>query len=474
VITATAVDAVGNQVVQAVSITVQVPPRVLPCEPCTTAKELQVAIEAAREGDWVMIPSGASVPGPVTVPAGISLIGGNVEAWPDALPGDGATITGDGTGPVITIDGSLPSANSALTTTLADLTITGGAAEYGGGVLVTGGATAVIAGNAIVTNSATLNGGAVAVADHSTVTLDGNWIEDNDNPDGSAVYVDSTSRLLAVNNLILRNAAGAVEAALGAHLTAYHNDLLWNYVGLVSAGTTTVTNNIIYANAGAGLARLAGRLTADYNNLAQNAPDRSGIVAGTHDQTAPPQWGSGYRLTSTAPQVNAGDPGVGLPHDAAGLVRPIEALPDLGAYEYGNNLVHRVFLALIFRNYDPGRDVYEPDNSAAQAKAIQLGDVQHRSFYPAQDVDWARFEVSPGTYYLNTSGLTPATDTVLRLYGAGGATLLAQNDDCSPTTRASCLTWTVATSSTLYLQVAPYDANSVGADRWYDLAIVKQ
>jgi hypothetical protein len=474
VITATAIDAVGNRTTKVVPITVEVPPQIWPCVPCTTVNDLQAAIDAARLGDMVVISTGLIVHGPVTVPAGISLVGGPVHSWPDAAPGDGATILGDGMGPVITIDGALPQADPMLTTTIADLTITGGSADLGGGILITGGAISLIAGNVITANTANVNGSAVAVTNHSAGTLDGNRIQDNVGPDGSAVYVDGTSQLLMINNLILRNVSGAIEAALGAHLTAYHNDLLWNYVGLVSAGTTTVTNNIIFENAGVGLARLAGRLTADYNDLAHNAPDRSGLLAGAHDQSSVPLWNDRYHLSSTAPQVDAGDPIGWLTHDAAGLPRPIGDRPDLGAYEYGNNLVHQVFLPLVYRNYDPARDAFEPDDTFAQARPIQIDEVQHHNFYPANDVDWIRLDTTPGTYLINTLNLAANTDTVLRLYASNGVTKLAENDDCSATTRASCLAWQVTTGGTLYLLIAPYDQTSSGSEQRYDVTVVKQ
>jgi len=134
----------------------------------------------------------------------------------------------------------------------------------------------------------------------------------------------------------------------------------------------------------------------------------------------------------------------------------------------------RIYLPILVRNFDPNVDRYEPDNVYSEAKSISVdGTLQHRNFYPVNDVDWARLDVTPGTYILTTSGLSLNTDTVLRLYASNGVTQLALNDDCSLTTRASCLTWTVSAATTLYLQVTPYNAQSVGPDRWYDLAVVK-
>ncbi len=137
-------------------------------------------------------------------------------------------------------------------------------------------------------------------------------------------------------------------------------------------------------------------------------------------------------------------------------------------------VLRKVWLPLIFRNFDPARDRYEEDTPYSAAPSILSdGSLQHRNFYPANDVDWARLDVPAGTYLINTSGLAANTDTVLRLYASNGVTQLAENDDCTPYTRASCLTWTTTTSTTLYIRIAPYNSQSIGSDRWYDLTVVR-
>jgi hypothetical protein len=136
----------------------------------------------------------------------------------------------------------------------------------------------------------------------------------------------------------------------------------------------------------------------------------------------------------------------------------------------------RIYLPLITRSTNSQRDAFEPDDSIAQAMSITTdGVVQTRNFYPAGDVDWVRLPVGPGTYVIATNvsnNLYP--DTVLALYATNGSTPLANNDDCTNLTRASCLTYTSSVSTTLYLKVSPYDASSVGVDSWYGLAVVRQ
>jgi len=136
----------------------------------------------------------------------------------------------------------------------------------------------------------------------------------------------------------------------------------------------------------------------------------------------------------------------------------------------------RFYLPLVVRNETAQRDAFEPDDTLAQAKAITTdGSLQTRNFYPANDVDWARFDVGPGTYLIATSvanNLYP--DTIMALYASNGLTELAFNDDCTGFTRASCLTYTSSVTTTVYLKVWPYDGTSIGSDSWYGLAVVKQ
>jgi hypothetical protein len=135
----------------------------------------------------------------------------------------------------------------------------------------------------------------------------------------------------------------------------------------------------------------------------------------------------------------------------------------------------RLFLPIVLRHFDSQRDRYESDDTVADARPITTDGVpQRHNFYPMNDVDWVWFEATPGTYIISANGLAVDTDTILRLYASNGVTKLAENDDCTSTTRSSCLTWQVTTGGTLYAQIAPYDQTSSGAERWYDLAIVKQ
>ncbi len=77
-------------------------------------------------------------------------------------------------------------------------------------------------------------------------------------------------------------------------------------------------------------------------------------------------------------------------------------------------------------------DAFEPDSGSRFASPITVGgSKQTHNFTPAGDIDWIKFNAAPGTYTIRTSDLAPGCDTVLRLYGADGQTLLATNDDFS-------------------------------------------
>jgi hypothetical protein len=77
-------------------------------------------------------------------------------------------------------------------------------------------------------------------------------------------------------------------------------------------------------------------------------------------------------------------------------------------------------------------DAYEPDDTTAQAKLIQLNTQQvHVLCHPdgTRDTDWVLVEVSAGKVYtFQTSDLATSVDTIISLYNSDG-TKLAESDD---------------------------------------------
>lgn len=79
----------------------------------------------------------------------------------------------------------------------------------------------------------------------------------------------------------------------------------------------------------------------------------------------------------------------------------------------------------------PVGDIYEPDNTVAQAKEIKSGESQRRSINPIGEVDWARFTLPQRSrVIITTTG--PSGDTVLELFNSAGVRLV-MNDDYNGT-----------------------------------------
>lgn len=105
-------------------------------------------------------------------------------------------------------------------------------------------------------------------------------------------------------------------------------------------------------------------------------------------------------------------------------------------------------------------DLYEPDNSAAQASLITAnGPAQVHTLHAAGDQDWIAFDAVQGVIYTATTfDLLLDTDTVLRLYDVDGATLLAVNDDYpgSPEPLASQIVWNAPAAGRYFLMVRDF------------------
>jgi hypothetical protein len=82
--------------------------------------------------------------------------------------------------------------------------------------------------------------------------------------------------------------------------------------------------------------------------------------------------------------------------------------------------------------YTRDLDVYEPDDSPAQASNFTFGSPQTHSLIPAGDEDWVRINLSvAGDMVLETSGV-PGGDTRMQLLQADGQTVIEEDDDDGP------------------------------------------
>ena len=125
--------------------------------------------------------------------------------------------------------------------------------------------------------------------------------------------------------------------------------------------------------------------------------------------------------------------------------------------------VYYVYLPIIFNG-----DIYEPDNTPAQAKFLPRGAWQGHTINPAGDTDWMWVNLeADGSYYFETDHLGPDTDTILFIYASDGSTLLAQNDDCTGYTKRSCLVFIPDTAGLYYVEVHDYFPDQGGRTHTY-------
>ncbi len=103
-------------------------------------------------------------------------------------------------------------------------------------------------------------------------------------------------------------------------------------------------------------------------------------------------------------------------------------------------------------------DPYEPDDHYTAAVKVMPGDIFTRSFNTIGDKDWFAFRtLANETYTLTTFNLSDDADTIIQIYASDGKTLLADNDDYLPDSRASFLGWTAPTSGLYYARVTHFD-----------------
>ncbi|MBI4491310.1 MAG: IPT/TIG domain-containing protein [Chloroflexi bacterium] len=103
-------------------------------------------------------------------------------------------------------------------------------------------------------------------------------------------------------------------------------------------------------------------------------------------------------------------------------------------------------------------DVYEPDDSPAQARPLTLDGSTQQHSLSAGDNDWVSFALAAGNQ-VRLSTDDSDCDTYLYLYAPDGSTILAQDDD-SGSGLASLLEYTVASSGTYFGRVRHFNATS--------------
>lgn len=121
--------------------------------------------------------------------------------------------------------------------------------------------------------------------------------------------------------------------------------------------------------------------------------------------------------------------------------------------------------ATLTATLDP-RDLFEPDNTDAQAKPIAIGVPQVHNFYPSLDVDTATFLAKSGRFYrITTADLQPGVDTFLSVSVGDKAYV---NDDAKAGTLASEVTFqNTGVDAAVIIRVT--NRAQYGADKRYQL-----
>lgn len=97
------------------------------------------------------------------------------------------------------------------------------------------------------------------------------------------------------------------------------------------------------------------------------------------------------------------------------------------------------------------KDIYEDNNSSADAKTITSGNDQAHRIVPSADQDWTKFVLTEeSNVTITTSGVEG--DTLLSLFDSSGANLLGQNDNNAPSS-FSKITQTALAAGTYFIKV---------------------
>jgi len=197
---------------------------------------IQAAIDAAEDGDVIIIPLG-------TYNENIDFSGKNITLR-STDPGDpevvaATVIEGGGNGSVVTFQSS-----ETVDARLEGFTITNGSNANGGGIAVVENSSPIITSNTISGNQAENSGGGIFISDNSSPTISGNVISSNWAKGGGGIGVHNSEPMIQ-NNTISKNTA----EWLGGGITVHNSSL-------------TISENTISSN----LAETAGGIHISGNS----------------------------------------------------------------------------------------------------------------------------------------------------------------------------------------------------------------
>jgi parallel beta-helix repeat protein len=221
-------------------------------------------------------------------PQTITLSGGPLTLTATAtttIDGPGAnllTVSGGGNSRVFDID-------YKASAVISGLTVSGGSADTGGGLLNLDG-TLILTDVAIIGNTATAAGGGLATQFGGMTTLVVCLVSGNTAVMGGAGLLNASSTMSLLNTTVTTNTATSGGGGLEC-----------------SGGTTTLTNDTVTANAGGGLAVASGTATLTNTIVAANT---SGDIAGAlQTQSASNLVGNGSGMTGISNGSNGNQVG---------------------------------------------------------------------------------------------------------------------------------------------------------------------
>jgi len=290
--------------------------------PSTSYPTISLALLVAAPGDNIYVAAGDYNENIVLV-NGVSVLGAGADV---------TTIIGTGTDSVVTANGVDPG------NTFEGFTITGGHAQNGGGMFLSGSSLTV--SNCIFYNNiATNHGGGMYNIGSSSPTVTSCIFDTNSTElyRGGGIYCRDNSNPDITNCTIVNNTATGNGGGIYIHSSSP------NITNNIIAGNTAPSGGGIYVNTGA-------TPTMDYNDVWSNTGGNYGGVAaaGAHDINPPTGGnpllvgGGNYHLQPTSPCIDAGDnfapslPGTdfeGEPRVFDGDTVP-GAVVDMGADEY--------------------------------------------------------------------------------------------------------------------------------------------
>ena len=147
-----------------------------------------------------------------------------------------------------------------------------------------------------------------------------------------------------VNNLFSRNVATVNGAAIYLHTPRPLNVIHTTIADVVLNGgeavyvisSTLVMTNSIVANHAVGIVNVSGAVTSDANVYFGNTANESGAVVSSGIVIGDPMFvnpaADDYRLVLGSAALDNGLP-LGVAADILGVARPVNGVPDRGAYE---------------------------------------------------------------------------------------------------------------------------------------------